>query len=67
MDAGTGQIGEIQCSEFTTEIKNYMISMGFIENSNVFEYIDKGGIHNEASWGARFYLPMQDLYPATSV
>jgi hypothetical protein len=67
MDSGTGSTGELQCAHYTTEIYDYCLTVGFQGNSNVFEYIDQGGTHDEASWGARFYVPVQDLYPSTTV
>lgn len=36
----------------------------FVFNSTLFYYLDDGGEHNEHYWGARFHVPMGDLYPA---
>jgi hypothetical protein len=59
--------GDGSCAVYTSQVYDYYVSIGFQENTDVFKYIDAGGSHNEASWGARFYLPMQDLYPASTV
>lgn len=66
MDSGTSG-GDGSCAVYTSQVYDYYVSIGFQENTDVFKYIDAGGSHNEASWGARFYLPMQDLYPASTV
>jgi predicted alpha/beta superfamily hydrolase len=66
MDSGTSG-GDASCAVYTTEIYEYYQTVGFIDNINLWKYIDQGGSHNEASWGKRFYLPMEALYPATTV
>lgn len=66
MDSGT-RGGDESCAVYTTQVYDYYQTKGFVADQTVFKYIDQGGSHNEASWGARFYLPMQDLYPATTV
>lgn len=65
MDSGTSG-GELSCAEYTTQIFNYMTGKGFVDGVNVKEFIAQGGQHNEASWAARFYVPMQFLYPPTT-
>lgn len=67
MDAGTGSIGEAECAVYTTEIFEYASSIGFDADENLFKYIAEGATHNEAAWGARFYIPMMDLYPSSDV
>lgn len=72
MDAGTGSVGEVKCDVYTSEIYDYAIggsgsNLNFTENVNIFKYTDKGGKHNEASWGARFYIPMEALFPPSTV
>ena len=66
MDSGTSG-GDGSCAVYTTQIFDYYLTQGFQENKNIWKYIDQGGSHNEASWGKRFYLPMESLYPATTV
>lgn len=66
MDSGTAG-GDGSCAVYTTQIYEYYLSLGFKDNENVWKYIDNGGSHNEASWGARFYLPMKSLYSASTV
>jgi len=65
MDSGTRE--DLTCTEYTTQFHDYCLTDGFTNNQSVFQYIDQGGQHSESSWGPRFYIPMQDLYPVTSV
>eukprot|EP01036_Dinobryon_divergens_P023246 gene23246-31572_t len=37
------------------------------EDANLFFMLDQGGKHNEASWGKRFHLPIESLYPAITI
>lgn len=69
MDSGTaGSLGgEAQCAVYTAQVYDYMISTGFGGAEEVEKYVDVGGQHNEASWGSRFYLPLEFLYPADTV
>lgn len=69
MDAGTsGSLGgEAQCSVYTGQVYDVMVADGFVANEEVQKYVDVGGQHNEASWGARFYLPVQFLYGSNTV
>lgn len=66
MDSGT-RGGDETCVVYTTQVYDYYQTKGFVTDKNLFKYIDQGGSHNEASWGARFYLPVQDLYPSSTV
>lgn len=66
MDSGTSG-GDGSCAVYTSQIYDIYQTKGFVAEQTVFKYIDQGGSHNEASWGARFYLPMQELYPPTTV
>lgn len=36
--------------------------MGYVENKNLYHYVDHGAIHNEKYWGQRFYIPMKKLF-----
>lgn len=65
MDSGTN--GEDLSPVHTTQVYEYLQTKGFTANKDLFKYIDVGASHNEASWGARFYIPMQDLYPSSTV
>lgn len=67
MDSGMGSRGERECTEYTTQIKNYAIAQGYVDGQNVFQYVDEDGTHDEASWGSRFNEPIQDLYPPITV
>jgi len=44
-------------------VRNHLIELGYILNDTMKYYLDPTGQHNEASWGARFWIPMQFLYP----
>lgn len=69
MDAGTsGSMGgEAQCAVYTGQVYDYYLAHGFTANVNAFNYVDQGGKHDEASWGRRFYMPIQSLYPPGTV
>jgi predicted alpha/beta superfamily hydrolase len=63
MDSGTSG-GDASCAVYTGQVYDYYIATyGYEANVNVWKYIDQGGSHNEASWGKRFYIPMESLYP----
>ncbi|KAJ5072162.1 putative conserved membrane protein [Anaeramoeba ignava] len=47
----------------TQSVRDKMKSFGYVLNDDLFYYLDKGGWHNEQYWGARFWIPMTDLYP----
>jgi len=68
MDAGTGSTGELQCVMYTTQIYDTCVNDdGYTSNVNIKQYTAQGGTHDEASWGARFYVPIEFLYPPTTV
>jgi predicted alpha/beta superfamily hydrolase len=45
------------------DTRNHLENLGWTINSTIFYYLQHGGVHNEASWGARFWVPMTSLYP----
>ena len=64
--------GEAQCAVYSRQVVDYLhtekgFSIGTEEDSNLFFMVDPGGKHNEASWGNRFHVPIETLYPATTV
>ena len=65
MDSGTKE--DLTCTKYTTEFYDYCLTDGFVADKSVFQYIDQGGSHSESSWGPRFYIPMEDLYPVTFI
>jgi predicted alpha/beta superfamily hydrolase len=65
MDSGTGE--PLYCTQETTYIYNYCLGDGFTANESVFQYIDQGGEHSESSWGPRFHIPVEDLYPVSTI
>ena len=67
MDYGTGSVGEKECGAYTTNIFEQMIGKGYKENVEVFKYADEGATHSESYWGPRFHIPMEHLYPSSTV
>lgn len=66
MDSGTAG-GDGSCAVYTSQVYDYYLQHGFTADKTVFKYIDEGGEHNEASWGKRFFHPIEALYPSTTV
>ena len=67
MDSGTGSKGERDCGRETSTIYSMMSTDGFIKDVEIKTYVQEGGTHDEASWSARFYIPVQFLYPSVTV
>jgi predicted alpha/beta superfamily hydrolase len=67
MDSGTGSLGEKECTAYTTEIYKQLIADGYQGDVNVFQYVDEGATHSESYWGPRFHIPLEDLYPSSTV
>jgi predicted alpha/beta superfamily hydrolase len=67
MDSGTGSKGERDCTQQTASIYDVMVSDGFKGDVEIKKYVQDGGQHDEASWSSRFYIPVQFLYPSTTV
>ncbi|CAE7362164.1 ybbA [Symbiodinium microadriaticum] len=67
MDSGTGSLGEKECTAYTANIYDQMVNKGYVENEQVFKYVDEGATHSESYWGPRFHIPMEALYPAANV
>jgi predicted alpha/beta superfamily hydrolase len=44
------------------DVRNHLASLGWVMNSTLFYFLQHGGVHNEASWAARFWVPMTSLY-----
>ncbi|ETO28379.1 putative esterase [Reticulomyxa filosa] len=44
-------------------VRDHLVALGYVLNQTLKYYFDPTGQHNEASWGARFWIPMQFLYP----
>ena len=62
----SGDSGPSQDNKISTDnVKAALIKKGYIENKNLFYYLDKGGQHSESYWGKRFWVPMTDLYNAS--
>lgn len=67
MDSGTGSLGEKECTAYTANIYDQMVATGYVQDKDVFKYVDEGATHSETYWGPRFHIPMEDLYPAAYV
>lgn len=65
MDSGTRE--DLTCTEYTTQIYNYYLGDGFTAGESAFQYVDQGGQHSESSWGPRFHIPIEDLYPVSVI
>ena len=68
MDSGTGSLGEKECTAYTTDIYQQLVDdKGYEAEKEVFQYVDEGATHSESYWGPRFHIPLEDLYPSTTV
>eukprot|EP00027_Filamoeba_sp_ATCC50430_P000952 CAMPEP_0168555228 /NCGR_PEP_ID=MMETSP0413-20121227/8214_1 /TAXON_ID=136452 /ORGANISM="Filamoeba nolandi, Strain NC-AS-23-1" /LENGTH=393 /DNA_ID=CAMNT_0008586047 /DNA_START=74 /DNA_END=1255 /DNA_ORIENTATION=+ len=47
----------------TQTVRDHMLQLGYVANQTLFYYLDHGASHSETYWGARFWVPMLDLYP----
>jgi len=45
------------------DARNHLEALGWQLNKTIFYYLGKGGVHNEASWAKRFWVPMVSLFP----
>eukprot|EP00939_MAST-03C_sp_MAST-3C-sp1_P002062 g2062.t1 len=65
IDSGTGNPPDSDDDEFETiRVYKSLEALGKAPGSSLFYALDNGGQHSEASWGARFWKPMTDLYPS---
>jgi predicted alpha/beta superfamily hydrolase len=67
MDSGTGSVGEKECGVYTSDVYNQLVGEGYEEEKEVWKYVDEGATHSESYWGPRFHLPIEALYPSTTV
>eukprot|EP00026_Physarum_polycephalum_P012582 Phypoly_transcript_12904.p1 GENE.Phypoly_transcript_12904~~Phypoly_transcript_12904.p1 ORF type:complete len:355 (+),score=40.19 Phypoly_transcript_12904:86-1066(+) len=51
----------------TKTVLAHMQTLGFTLGEDLWYYLDKGGQHSEKYWGARFFVPMTDLYPPSNL
>lgn len=49
----------------TIAVHAHLARLGWTPGKDLFYYLQKGGVHNEASWAARFNEPLQALFPPT--
>jgi predicted alpha/beta superfamily hydrolase len=49
------------------DTRNHLQKLGWKINSTLFYYLQHGGVHNEASWASRFWVPMTSLYPPRTI
>ncbi|KNC56043.1 1 carbohydrate esterase [Thecamonas trahens ATCC 50062] len=45
------------------QVRSHFEALGWKTNSTLFSFLAQGGSHNEASWGARFWVPMTEIGP----
>ena len=63
LDSGTGIPGQSDDDEFETiRVYKSLEALGKVPGSSLRYALDKGGQHNEKSWGDRFWKPMTDFY-----
>ena len=68
MDSGTGSLGEKECTAYTANIYDQLVAdKHYEEGKEVFKYVDEGATHSESYWGPRFHIPLEDLYPSSTV
>lgn len=67
MDSGTGSVGEKECTAYTADVYQQLADKGYSPDEEVFKYVDEGATHSESYWGPRFHIPMEDLYPSSTV
>ena len=68
MDSGTGSVGETKCTAYTSNVYDQLVQdKGYVAEEEVFRYVDEGATHSESYWGPRFHLPLEDLYPSSTV
>ncbi|KAJ1430975.1 Alpha/Beta hydrolase protein [Ochromonadaceae sp. CCMP2298] len=63
MDSGTAE--PPSTTVYVNQIYDYCLQDGF-STEEVCRYLDQGGSHSESSWGPRFHIPIEYLYPAGS-
>jgi len=52
----------------TIDVRNHIQTFSqYTFDKNLFYYWDRCGQHSESYWGPRFYIPMENLYPITSL
>ncbi|HEX2573136.1 MAG TPA: alpha/beta hydrolase-fold protein [Polyangia bacterium] len=59
IDAGTSSDGLTE----TTRMRDALVADGYVQGGDLYYYVAQGGSHNEASWSARLYIPLQYLFP----
>lgn len=57
-DGGQGQDNKLSVDD----TKAALLLAGYVNNRNLFYYLDKGAEHNEYYWGRRFWVPLTDLF-----
>jgi hypothetical protein len=61
LDSGNEGPGKDDVVE-TITVRSHLETFGMEIGKNLYYYLDNGGMHNEKYWGARFHVPMTDLY-----
>ncbi|WP_428261847.1 alpha/beta hydrolase [Haliangium sp.] len=59
IDAG----GQNDGATNTADMRDTLESKGYVHGADLFHWFEPSGAHNEASWEARFYVPMERVLP----
>ena len=49
----------------TIAVRDKMEALGWTLGEDLYHYVDQGGCHSEAYWGARLALPLRALLPGS--
>ena len=47
----------------TTRMRDALVAGGYVQGRDLYYYIANGASHNETSWAARVYIPLEYLFP----
>ena len=59
IDAGTTNDGLSD----TTRMRDALLADGYVQGNDLDYFVANGGSHNESSWAARLYIPLEYLFP----
>ena len=59
IDAGGNNDGAAD----TNTMRDTLVTKGYQHGIDLFHWFEPGGAHNEASWAARFHIPMERVLP----
>lgn len=44
-------------------MRNALVADGYVQGNDLHHYIANGAAHDETSWAARVYIPLEYLFP----